>query len=79
MAATQPAGTVTMVFTDIEGSTTLLEQLGTLAYRDALEEHRRIIRDACARHGGYEVNCEGTPSSSRSRPPRRPSRPSRRR
>ena len=58
-AAIQPSGTVTMVFTDIEGSTSLLDQLGTAAYRDALEEHRRIVRAACARHGGYEVNCEG--------------------
>jgi class 3 adenylate cyclase len=57
--ASQPVGTVTMVFTDIEGSTNLLEQLGTNPYRDALEEHRRVVREASARHGGYEVNCEG--------------------
>jgi class 3 adenylate cyclase len=55
----QPSGTVTLVFTDIEGSTRLLEDLGTDAYRDALAEHRRIVRDACARHSGYEVDCEG--------------------
>ena len=55
----QPTGTVTLVFTDIEGSTRLLEELGVDAYRDALAEHRRVIRDACARHDGYEVNYEG--------------------
>ena len=55
----QPTGTVTMVFTDIEGSTRLLEELGTDAYRDALAEHRRIVRAACARFDGYEVDYEG--------------------
>jgi predicted ATPase len=55
----QPSGTVTMVFTDIEGSTKLLEQLGTADYRAALGEHRRIVRDACNRHHGYEVDYEG--------------------
>ena len=48
-----------MVFTDIEGSTRLLEQLGTAAYRTALAEHRRIVRAACARHDGYEMDNEG--------------------
>ena len=47
------------MFTDIEGSTRLLEELGTEAYRDALAEHRRIVREACARHAGYEVDTEG--------------------
>ena len=58
-AVVQPSGTVTLVFTDIEGSTRLLEELGTDAYRDALAEHRRIVRDACARFDGYEVDYEG--------------------
>jgi predicted ATPase/class 3 adenylate cyclase len=57
--AIQPAGTVTLVFTDIEGSTKLLEQLGTDRYRDALALHREIVRAACARHDGYEVDYEG--------------------
>jgi hypothetical protein len=48
-----------LVFTDIEGSTRLLEQLGVDAYRDALAEHRRIVREACARYHGYEVDYEG--------------------
>ena len=58
-AVPQPSGTVTLVFTDIEGSTRLLDELGTDAYRDALAEHRRIVRDACARYEGYEVDYEG--------------------
>jgi class 3 adenylate cyclase len=55
----QPAGTVTLVFTDIEGSTRLLHELGTSAYKEALAEHRRIVREACARYSGYEVDYEG--------------------
>src|SRR5262245_42654045 len=55
----QPVGEITLVFTDIEGSTKLLEQLGTSGYRDALAEHRRVVRDAFARYGGYEVDYEG--------------------
>ena len=59
MTVAQPVGTVTMVFTDIEGSTRLLEKLGTDAYREALAEHREVVRAACARHQGYEVDYEG--------------------
>jgi predicted ATPase/class 3 adenylate cyclase len=59
MAVRQPAGTVTLVFTDIEGSTRLLEELGAEGYRDALAEHRRVVREACARFDGYEVDYEG--------------------
>jgi predicted ATPase len=55
----QPPGTVTLVFTDIEGSTRLLHELGQDAYRGALAEHRRIVREAFARHDGYEVDYEG--------------------
>ena len=57
--AAQPTGTVTLVFTDIEGSTRLLDQLGTDAYRDVLGEHRRVVRDSFARADGYEVDYEG--------------------
>jgi predicted ATPase/class 3 adenylate cyclase len=57
--AEQPSGTVTLVFTDIEGSTRLLHKLGQDAYRKALGAHREIVRGACARHGGYEVDYEG--------------------
>jgi predicted ATPase/class 3 adenylate cyclase len=55
----QPAGTVTLVFTDIEGSTRLLRELGEEAYGEALAEHRRVVRDAFGRFGGYEVDSEG--------------------
>jgi predicted ATPase/class 3 adenylate cyclase len=55
----QPSGTVTLVFTDIEGSTRLLHELGEVAYRDALGEHRRLVRESFRRFGGYEVDYEG--------------------
>src|SRR5204862_4295153 len=53
-----PSGTVTFLFTDIEGSTKLLHELGD-AYADALAEHRRVLRDTFARHGGIEVDTQG--------------------
>jgi len=46
--AEQPSGKVTLVFTDIEGSTRLMRALGESDYRAALGEHRRIVREACA-------------------------------
>lgn len=54
-----PTGTVTFLFTDIEGSTRLLEQLGAAAYADALAEHRRVLREAFLRHDGVEVDTQG--------------------
>jgi predicted ATPase/class 3 adenylate cyclase len=53
-----PTGTVTFLFTDIEGSTRLLRELGD-RYSDVLAEHRRVIREAVARHGGVEVDTQG--------------------
>lgn len=53
-----PSGVVTLLFTDIEGSTRLLQRLGD-KYADALAEHRRVLRDAFARHGGVEVDTQG--------------------
>jgi predicted ATPase len=55
----QPSGTVTLAFTDIEGSTRLLHELGQDAYREALARHREIVREAFAAHAGYEVDYEG--------------------
>ena len=55
----QPSGTVTLVFTDIEGSTRLLHELDQDAYREALSAHRRVVREAFARYSGYEVDYEG--------------------
>ena len=54
-----PEGTVTFLFTDIEGSTRLLHDLGPTRYADALAEHRRILREAAAAHGGVEVDTQG--------------------
>lgn len=54
-----PAGTVTFLFTDVEGSTRLLRGLGPEGYAEALAEHRRLVRAACARHGGVEVDTQG--------------------
>jgi predicted ATPase/class 3 adenylate cyclase len=53
-----PRGTVTFLFTDIEGSTRLLHELGD-AYADALADHRRVLREAFARNGGVEVDTQG--------------------
>src|SRR5262249_36133947 len=53
-----PQGTVTFLFTDVEGSTRLLQELGD-EYARVLEEHRRVLRDAFARHGGVEVDTFG--------------------
>lgn len=57
--AEQPTGTVTLLFSDVEGSTRLLERLGTEPYAAVLEEHRRLLREAFAQHDGYEVGTEG--------------------
>src|SRR6266536_5572240 len=54
-----PRGTVTFLFTDIEGSTRLLRELGAEDYANALAEHRRVFREASERHGGVEVDTQG--------------------
>jgi predicted ATPase/class 3 adenylate cyclase len=54
-----PSGTVTFLFTDIEGSTRLLHSLGPDAYADALAEHRRLLRAAFTAHDGVEVDTQG--------------------
>jgi predicted ATPase len=54
-----PTGTVTFLFTDVEGSTSLLRELGAEGYADALTEHRRVVREACAAKGGVEVDTQG--------------------
>ena len=50
---------MTFVFTDIEGSTRLLNQVGAEGYAKELTEHRARIREAFARHGGVEVDTQG--------------------
>ena len=59
MSRDLPTGTVTFLFTDIEGSTRLLRQLGSDVYAKALAEHRRLLRDAFAAEGGVEVDTQG--------------------
>ena len=54
-----PVGTVTFLFTDVAGSTRLLHELGAERYAVALADHRRVVRDACADHGGVEVDTQG--------------------
>jgi predicted ATPase len=57
--AVQPSGTVTFVFTDIEGSTALLDDLGAEAYKKALTDHGRALREAFGAYSGYEVDEAG--------------------
>jgi predicted ATPase/class 3 adenylate cyclase len=54
-----PSGTATFLFTDIQGSTTMVQALGTARWGELLETHNRILREQFARFGGAEVNTEG--------------------
>jgi class 3 adenylate cyclase len=56
--AQRPTGTVTFVFTDIEGSTALLKQLGE-RYGEVLSQHRKIVRDTFGAAGGSEIDTQG--------------------
>jgi class 3 adenylate cyclase len=56
--STPPSGTVSLLFSDIEGSTVLLSRLGP-AYADALDGQRMVLRQAWAAHGGVEMGTEG--------------------
>jgi class 3 adenylate cyclase len=53
-----PGGTVTFVFTDIEGSTRLLQELGD-RYGDVVSDHRRLMRECMEAHGGNEIDTQG--------------------
>ena len=53
-----PTGTVTFLFTDIEGSTRLLKRLGA-GYDAVLADHQRILRECFDAHGGREVDTQG--------------------
>lgn len=59
MRSDLPSGTVTFLFTDVEGSTKLLHAMGAEGYAAALLEHRRILRQAIKAHGGVEVDTQG--------------------
>ena len=54
-----PAGTVTLLSTDIEGSTRLIEGLGETVYVQALAVHRRVLGAAFSEHGRVEVDTQG--------------------
>jgi len=54
-----PTGTVTFLFTDIEGSTTLLQRLGDRRYAEVLAEHQRLFRGAFAEGNGQEIDTQG--------------------
>ena len=57
--AALPTGTVTFLFTDVEGSTRLLDELGAEDYANALADHRRVVREALEAHEGVEVDTQG--------------------
>jgi predicted ATPase/class 3 adenylate cyclase len=57
--AALPTGTVSLLFTDIEGSTRLLESLGPDRYGELLSAHHRACRASFAEHGGVEVDTAG--------------------
>jgi predicted ATPase len=59
MSRALPAGTVTFLFTDVEGSTKLLDQVGEERYEGLLADHRAALRKAFIRHGGVEIDTQG--------------------
>jgi class 3 adenylate cyclase len=58
-AATAPNGTVTLLFSDIEGSTQLTEALGDREWMNLLREHNELVRAQLAAHRGFEVKAQG--------------------
>jgi class 3 adenylate cyclase len=54
-----PDGTVTIMFSDIEGSTEKTDRLGDKAWMQVLREHNAIVREQLNAHGGFEVKSEG--------------------
>src|ERR687891_364219 len=57
--AVAPNGTVTVLFTDIEGSTQLTEDLGDSEWMEVLRKHNEIVRGQLALHSGFEVKSQG--------------------
>lgn len=57
--AAAPDGTVTMLFTDIEGSTVANERLGDERWMEVLRAHNALVREAVKAHDGYEVKAQG--------------------
>src|SRR5687767_14173793 len=58
-APDRPTGTVTILFTDIEGSTRLLQALGVEEYSRLLGEHHRLVRENVLACRGVEIKTEG--------------------
>jgi class 3 adenylate cyclase len=58
-AHTAPDGTVTLLFSDMEGFSAMTERLGDLRAREVIRRHNRIVRQQLAAHGGYEVELQG--------------------
>lgn len=58
-SAAAPDGTVTIMFSDIVGSTALNERLGDVRWLELLREHHAIVREQVGAHGGYEVKVQG--------------------
>jgi class 3 adenylate cyclase len=54
-----PSGTVTFLFSDIEGSTRLLKRLGDARYAEVVATHRRLMRETFAAHDGQEIDTQG--------------------
>jgi class 3 adenylate cyclase len=54
-----PGGTITFVFTDIEGSTRLLQELGDEEFSRVTSDHRRIVRETFGSRGGTEIDTQG--------------------
>ena len=54
-----PTGTVTFLFTDVEGSTQLVQELDAPSYRELIEQHHALLRAAFAKYGGTERRTEG--------------------
>ena len=54
-----PWGTVTFLFSDIEGSTRLLKRLGDAAYAELLATHRQLMRETFAGFEGQEIDTQG--------------------
>jgi class 3 adenylate cyclase len=58
-SAAAPDGTVTILFSDMEGFTAMTERLGDLRAREVIRDHNRIVREELRAHGGYEVELQG--------------------
>lgn len=54
-----PDGTVTIMFSDIKGSTSMADRLGDARFMEVLREHNAIVREQVKAHGGFEVKSEG--------------------